>query len=61
MEDPPAARTCSRGAGTLVDHYVGLAAGCAGCGRLPEACARLPCDARMAVTLRFQEEAGITG
>lgn len=52
MEDPPPTMTCTMGAAVLVDHYVGLDAGCSGCGRLPEACMALPCDARMAVILR---------
>lgn len=58
MEDPPPTMTCTKGAAILVDHYVGLDAGCSGCGRLPEACAVLPCDARLAVILRQADAAG---
>ncbi len=41
MGDPPPDPTCHQG----LDHYVGLADGCPGCGRLLIACARRPCSA----------------
>jgi len=41
MTDPPPDRTCHQGR----DHRVGFTAGCPGCGRLAEACARRPCTA----------------
>ena len=41
--DPEPALTCLMGR----DHYVGPVAGCPYCGRLREACSRLPCFGSM--------------
>ncbi len=54
MTDPPPAQTYHQGR----DRRVGFAAGCPGCGRLAEACARRPCSAIGLVTLRRGSWAG---
>lgn len=42
--NPPPDRSCDLGI-VMLDHYVGTADGCPGCGRLPAACRREPCSA----------------
>jgi len=54
MDDPPPVMTCAGGAdGVLLDHYVGVTAGCSGCGRLGAACRQDPCATRIAADRRY--------
>lgn len=55
MTDPPPEETCHLGR----DHRVGHAAGCPGCGRLIEACARRPCSAVRLAAFRAGLPAGL--
>ena len=52
MTSPPAQETCTAFE-PPTDHRVGTGAGCRWCGRLKEACRRMPCT-RRGVTWRFR-------